>query len=502
MTIPFTNIPSNLRTPLFFAEFDNSQANTASTTQRTLIIGQALPESSLPANVPLLVSSTATVAGLAGAGSMLHGQMAAYLANDTAGEVYLLPLSDTDAMVAATGKITVTTPASATGVISLYIGGIRVQTTVVATDDANAVATALAAAIEGKPELPVTVVHTESVAAEDGIIVLTAKNKGAHGNNIDLRLNYLGSAGGEVTPDSLVLTITPMAGGAGTPELAGGLANLQDRTFDFIINPYTDTTSLDAIKAFLSDSTGRWSYSQQLYGHSFAAQSGTYGQLTAAGELRNDQHASLLGMHNSPTPAYIWSAAYVGAIAQSLRNDPGRPLQTLTVSGVLAPPLSSRFTLTERNNLLHSGISTMTVADDGTVQVENIITTYQTNKYGAEDDSYLQIETLFLLMFVTRYLRTQVTSKFARMKLAADGTRFATGSAIITPNVIRAELIAQYQTLEFNGYVQDAKGFARGLIVEKNASNPNRVDVLWTGVLINQLRIFAVLNQFRLQAAV
>lgn len=53
------------------------------------------------------------------------------------------------------------------------------------------------------------------------------------------------------------------------------------------------------------------------------------------------------------------------------------------------------------------------------------------------------------------------------MKLAADGTRFAPGSAIITPNVIRAELIAQYQTLEFNGYVQDAKGFARGLIVEK-----------------------------------
>ncbi|AKP34887.1 phage tail sheath subtilisin-like domain-containing protein [Yersinia aleksiciae] len=501
MTIPFTNIPSNLRTPLFFAEFDNSQANTASTTQRTLIIGQTLPESTLPATIPVLLSSAATAANLAGAGSMLHGQMAAYLANDTAGEVYLLPLSDADSMVAAIGKITVSSPASATGVISLYIGGIRVQTTVVATDDVNTIATALAAAIEAKTELPISVVHTGDSVSEGAVVVLAAKNKGAHGNNIDMRLNYLGSAGGETTPESLVLTITPMAGGAGAPDLAAGLANLQDRTFDFIINPYTDTASLDAIKAFLSDSTGRWSYSQQLYGHSFAAQSGTYGQLTVAGELRNDQHASLLGIHNSPTPAYIWSAAYVGAIAQSLRNDPGRPLQTLAISGVLAPPLSSRFTLTERNNLLHSGISTVTVADDGGVQVENIITTYQTNKYGAEDDSYLQIETLFLLMFVTRYLRTQVTSKFARMKLAADGTRFAPGSAIITPNVIRAELIAQYQTLEFNGYVQDAKGFARGLIVEKSASNPNRIDVLWTGVLINQLRIFAVLNQFRLQAA-
>lgn len=495
MTIPFTNIPSNLRTPLFFAEFDNSQANTATTTQRTLIMGQMLTDGTLPANIPVLVSSVATVAGQCGAGSMLHGQMAAYLANDTAGEIYILPLSDATAMVAATGKITVTTQASATGVISLYIAGIRVQVAVVATDEVAAVATALTAAINTTASLPVT------AAAVDAVITLTAKNKGAHGNTLDLRLNYLGSAGGETTPDSLVLTFTPMAGGAGAPELDDALANLQDRTFDFIINPYTDTASLNKIKEFLSDSTGRWSYAEQLYGHSFAAQSGTYGQLTAAGELRNDQHASLLGVNGSPTPSYIWSAAYVGAIAQSLRNDPGRPLQTLAISGVLAPPLSSRFTLTERNNLLHSGISTVTVTDDGTVQVENIITTYQKNKYGAEDDSYLQIETLFLLMFVTRYLRTQVTSKFARMKLAADGTRFAPGSAIITPNIIRAELIAQYQTLEFNGYVQDAKGFAKGLIVEKSASNPNRVDVLWTGVLINQLRIFAVLNQFRLQAS-
>ncbi|ATW22308.1 hypothetical protein BJP44_04095 [Candidatus Williamhamiltonella defendens] len=50
------------------------------------------------------------------------------------------------------------------------------------------------------------------------------------------------------------------------------------------------------------------------------------------------------------------------------------------------------------------------------------------------------------------------------------------------------------------GYVvQDSKGFAAGLMVEQNEKNPSRVDVLWDGVLINQLRIFAVLAQFRLQ---
>ncbi len=496
MTIAFQNIPSNLRTPLFYAEFNNSQANTATATQRTLIIGQKLNASTAAVNVPVLYSSEQTVAGVFGDGSVLHLMMKAYLANDTAAEIYLLPLADASgSMTAATGTITFTAPPSATGVISIYIGGVRVQLTVTSSGTVTTIAAALAAAINAKSGMPVT------AAAVAGAVTLTGKNLGAAGNGISIVQNYLWTSNGDVTPAGLAMTIVAMANGAGAPVLDVALANLGDRTYDFIVNPYTDTTSLDALKSLLSDSTGRWSYSQMTYGHSFSALAGTYGTLTAAGEARNNQHESILGVYGSPTPAFVWAAAYTGAIAGSLRNDPGRPVQTLNISGVLAPPKELQLTQTERNNLLYSGISTYTVADDGTVSAENIITTYQYNAYGAEDDSYLEIETLFLLMYVTRYLKTQITSKFPRMKLAANGTRFAQGAAVITPNIIRAELIAQYTTLENNGYVQDTAGFTAGLVVEKNASNPNRVDVLWDGVLINQLRIFAVLNQFRLQAS-
>lgn len=38
--IPFSNVPTDVRVPLFYAEVDNSQANTATAIQRTLIIGQ------------------------------------------------------------------------------------------------------------------------------------------------------------------------------------------------------------------------------------------------------------------------------------------------------------------------------------------------------------------------------------------------------------------------------------------------------------------------------
>ncbi|MBQ0956929.1 phage tail sheath subtilisin-like domain-containing protein [Serratia symbiotica] len=495
MTVPFNRLPPNQRAPFFYAEFDNSMANSATTVQRTLLIGQMLATATATPGIPQKVSSDSLVAGICGNGSMLHNMMTVYLTNDPAADIWILPLSDgASGIVPASGKLQVLTAATATGVLSIYIAGMRVQLTVVSTDDKGAVATAIAAAINGQSTLPV-IADVDSKSSDT--VNLTAKNKGWHGNSIDIRLNYQGAAGGEDTPQGMTFKITPMAGGIGSPDLKAALGNLQDRTFDFIVNPYTDTTSLNVMKEFLSDSSGRWSYAQQLYGHSFGALTGTYGSLSTVGEARNNQHETLLGINGSPTPAYLWAAALTGAIALSLRNDPGRPTQTLTISGVLAPPLEDRFTLTERNNLLYSGISTYTVADDGSVQVEKTITTYQKNKYGDADDSYLNIETIFLLMFVTRFLRAQITSKFGRMKLANDGTRFAPGAPIVTPNVIRAELIAQYRTLEYNGYVQDAAAFAKTLLVERNSSNTKRIDVLWTGTLIDQLEIFALLNQWR-----
>ena len=492
MTVPFSNIPSNLRVPLFYAEVDNSQANSGAQTQRTLIIGQVTATGNGVVNVPVLGQGVSDAQAKGGLGSMLALMTAAYKASDSFGEVWFLPLADAAGSVAASGSLLVAGTPSGTGVISLYIAGQLLSFVVSTAEPAADIATGLAALVNSSGNLPVTAAATAST------VTFTAKNKGAAGNDIDLRLNYLGTAGGEVTPAGLTLTITAMAAGATNPVLDAALASLGDEAFDFIVSPYTDTASLNALKNLLNDKTGRWSYASQIYGHIFAAQRGTLSTLATAGNARNNQHESIMGFYDSPSPAWIWAADLAGTAAVALRADPGRPMQTLTLSTVLAPPASSRFELGERNTLLWDGISTFTVASDGTVAIDNLITTYQKNSFGAADDSYLQIETLFLLMYVLRAQRSLVTSKYARVKLAADGTRFAPGSAIVTPKIIKADLIAQYGSLEYDGFVQDAKTFAKELIVEQNRTNPNRVDVLWPGTLINQLRIFALLAQFRL----
>ncbi len=493
--IPFHQIPANIRVPLFYAEVDNSQANTAQTTQRALILAQITGEGSAPPGVPAISQGSGDAINAGGQGSMLALMLAAYRTADAFGEVWYLPLTDATGATAATGELAITAPPTAAGTFYLYIAGVRIAQPVQPTQAATDIASALVATIRGHAlACPVT------ASASGGNVTFTARNAGPCGNDIDLRVNYLGTPGGEVTPQGMTYTITPMTGGAVAPDLATALDGVGDMAFDFIVCPYTDPTSLDAVQTFLDDTNGRWSWQQMLYGHAFTAARGTLGELVAIGTARNDQHTSMMGFNDSPTPAWIWAASLAGASAVSLRADPATPLQTLPLPGVLAPPVQSRFALSDRNALLYDGIATFTVGDDGTVAIENLITTYQENAYGQPDDSYLEVETLFTLAALLRHLASVVTSKYGRVKLADDGTHFASGSNVVTPNIFRADLIAAYQQDEASGLVQDSDVFAQALVVERNATNPNRVDVLWPGVLIDQLRIFALLAQFRLTA--
>ncbi len=492
-TIPFRVIPANLRLPGAYAELDASQANSAQANQRALIIGQITASGIATPNVPVISGGTGDANTQGGASSMLALMTAAYRLNDSFGEVWYLPLADASGATAATGSIAFTAPPTANGTISLYIAGQVVTIPVTAAQTATAIAAAVAAAINLLPAMPVT------AAAATGTVTLTADNKGLCGNDIDIRFNYYGTAGGEATPAGLTYTVTPMTGGATNPTLTTALGNLGNMTFDFIATPYVDTTTLDALKQFLNDTTGRWSWLQQLYGGVFAANRGTFASQTTLGLTRNNQHESIMGFYDSPTPAWIWAAAITGASSVSLRADPGVPLQYLTIQGVLAPPVQSQFLPNQRETLLFDGISTFLVQQDGTVQIERLITTYQQSAAGVADSSYLNVETMYQLMLEIRTLNSMLLSKFARCKLADNGSRPPPNSGLVTPNTIRSEIIALYLEREDDGFVQKSDAFIQSLVVQKNPVNVDRVDILWPGTPVNQMRTFGTLVQFRLQ---
>jgi phage tail sheath gpL-like len=200
-----------------------------------------------------------------------------------------------------------------------------------------------------------------------------------------------------------------------------------------------------------------------------------------------------MAFQGSPDPCYIWTAEITAACAASLRVDPGLPLQYIATT-LQAPPIPQRFMIGERNTLLYDGMSTFRVAADNTVMIERMTTTYQKNAAGAVDNSYLDVETLYSLMFVARDLSNYLLTRYARKKLVGDTTPIMFGSNTISAPMIKASTIMEYRALETAGYAQDSVGFAKEVQVE-NAGN-GLVKILAPVRLVNQLRQVAILLQF------
>ena len=493
MTVPFSQVPAALRTPLFYIEIDNSDAGSpAAGANPTLIVGGRLAAGTQAELILTPVSSASQASSLFGEGSLVADQVASFRANNPFGELYCIALDDDGGTTAAAKTITVTGAATADGTVYLYVHGVRIAIAVTNLDAFGVVATAIDAALTATSDL----LYTNGVAA--GVVTLTAKNGGETGSEIDVRTNYAGVAAGEVDVPGISIAIAETVPGAVNPDIGQISSILGPKKFDYIQHPYADTANLNDVQALLNDTTGRWAWNNKIYGHAFTALRGTQGTLTTAGNARNDQHHTLLGLDLTPSNPWAVSAALVGKLATSIDIDPARQLQGLELVGVLPPEDAAEFTQLERNVLLFDGIATLAVGV-GVYQIERVITTYQLDTFGTADDSYLDSTTLFTAMAVQRRLESTITGKFGRHKLANDGTPFGAGQAIVTPSIIRGELIAVYGAMVKLGWVENAVAFAANLIVERNADDPNRVDVLFPPDFINQLRVLAVLNQFRLQ---
>jgi len=199
-----------------------------------------------------------------------------------------------------------------------------------------------------------------------------------------------------------------------------------------------------------------------------------------------------------PSSPWQFASALAAQIAASGEIDPARPFQTLPMVGIFAPKESELFTLQERDLLLHDGVSTFMVDSGSNVLIEGVITTFQENAFGSPDTSYLYLNTPLTLSLLRYQSRARISSKYGRHKLANDGTRFGAGQAIVTPNVIKAEFIALFREWEEKGLVEGFDQFKADLIVERNVSNPNRVDVLLPPDLVNQLIVVGTKIQFLL----
>lgn len=495
MPISFNSVPSNLRIPFVAAEFDASKAQQGPSllSYKALIIGQKLAAGAWAADTLQKVSNVDQVIAGAGRGSMLHRQYLAWSASNKSTETWIGVLADNAGGVAAIGSILVGGPATATGTIALYLGGERITVGVNSGDASTAIATAIGAAINANLDIPVTA----SVASST--VTITFRHKGLAGNEYDVRHSF---RDGEALPAGVTLTITAVGTGTpGTlnPVLTNLVAAMTDMWFQIWTHPYTDATSLTAIETELAT---RWGPMRQQGGLAITSKSGSFSTLTSLGGGRNSAFSEIVAQAGPAplTPPMEFAAEAAALVAYYGAIDPARPFQTLAMSRAIAPAENDLFDATERNLFLFDGISPTKRVTGGGVQLERMITTYQTSPSGADDTAYLDATTVLTLIYLRYDFRTRMQTKYPRHKLAGDDVlgRIGSGQAVMTPKLGKAEAVTWFEDMMELGLVEGLEQFKRDLVCERNVSDPNRLDFLLPPDLINQLIVTAVKIQFLL----
>lgn len=493
MPISFNSISPTLRVPFVAVEFDSSKAQQgpALLAYKAIILGQKLATGTWVADTIVRCTSVEQAIIGGGRGSMIHREALAWFASNKNTELWFGVLADNGAGVAATGTIVVGGTATAAGTIPFYFGGERIEVGVNLGDASTVVAAAINTKINASLDLPIT--STVAASTVTGLF----RHKGLTGNTYDIRHSF---RDGEALPAGITLTITAMGGviaGTTAPVLTTLVAAMADMWFQIWTHPYSDTTSLAAIETELATRNGPM---RQQQGLAITSLSGAFATHTALGGTRNSPHSMIVSQTGiTPlTPPMEFAAEVAAVIAIAGAADPARPFQTLALTRALAAPETDQWSLDERNLFLYDGISTTKRVTGGTVQLERMITTYQTSPSGADDTAYLDATTMLTLLYLRYSFRTRMQLRYPRHKLANDGTRFGSGQAVITPKLGKAEAVAWFREMEELALVEGFDQFKRDLVVERNASDPNRLDFLLPPDLINGLIVMGAQVQFRL----
>ncbi len=493
--ILFNNIPgSGPVAPIF--TFEVNSGGQYEQIDRFIIIGHKTSAGSMAFDQPIVVSSQNQVDAYAGPGSQLREMYRIAVQNAPATPFWIMAIDDS-ALTAASWTLTVgALPGVGVGVFEVC--GEQIQIPVGAADTPTTIAAAIAAAINAYwnpltgAMLPVT------AAAASAVVTLTARNKGAIFNETDFYVSPL--IQGNLFAAAGVWTLAVATAGAGTPAgVAAALAVLGDDPADFVVCPWSDTTSLGSYTAWGSDINGRWAWNRQSYGHVWCASRGTFSALTTLGLTMNDRHTTILGClapgaNGTPHPSYLWIAAFAARVSPWLMDcttgNVSRNQTGLVVQGLRPPRDRSVWpNYTGRNTLNSSGISTWQAGADGSVQVAKIITTYQTGSSGQPDTVFRDIQAMYQVSGGLEFMRAGLATAFGQKAIAPSNP--GNLGAIATPADIKAGFIQLYSQLCSQGVFADSATFASLLNVVQNASNPDRVDVFCPLERVNPLDILA-----------
>ena len=489
MAIAFNEIPLTVRTPGFFVEIDGSKAVSGVQAQPhdSLLIGQKTTAGSATAGTPYLVESADEAIALFGATSQLAQMVKAYKAEDSLTPCWAIALSDNGSGVPATGSIVVTGTATEAGSTPVYIGGRRVDISVASGLTAANWEIAALAALALETDLPVTYAGNAAAGVD-----FTAVNDGTAGNDIYLGVCLLP---GERIPAGLSFTVNAMASGATDSDYATAVTGMGEEQYHTVA---VGTNSTTEIAKVVTEMESRWNAMRAIEGRLVAANYDTAGNLTTWGNTFNSKALCGVGAEKSALLPLPWelAAATAAIVAREAQIDPSRSYGGLVYSSFRAPARGTRFTRAQRDTLISDGVSTVIGLPDGRLSIERLVSTYQTNSLAIPDTAFQDFFHVGLIMALRYTLRARIGQKFARFKLASNGSEIS-GQPVATPNIIKGEILMLFKDWQELGWVENFAQFKAELKVERDLSDPNRINAIVPPDLINAFLVGAFSLQFR-----
>lgn len=471
MTIEFDTIPGSIRKPGVYMEFNTRMAaNTLPGNEQTvLIIAPMLKTGSTAPLNAVNVFSDDEAAMLFGEGSLAHLMAKAAIKANAYLQFQVIGLEEDDAGIAATGTVTLTGPATGTGTVSLWVGDTRISVAASTGDTADTLYQALAAAVNTEPALPVTASVTLTGEAPNTVTTLTvtARQKGAFGNDIKLRATS--------TAPGVTVTVVAMSKGENNPDIQPALDAVFAAGHNIIALPWTDQTTLQTLGEHLKN-TGNAMEQRGAVG--VAGWSGSLATGTTLAGHSNDGRTTIGWHPGSVCLPGVIAAAYASVIASE--EDPARPLNTLALAGLDITAQADRAGRTEQENALHNGLTPFEIGAGDVVQIVRAVTTYTRNAAGVDDPSMLDLTTIRTLDYTRKACRQRIALRFPREKLR-DRTRAK----------VRSELLDVLLKLDDMDILENVEANKDKLRVERNGQDANRLDAVIPADVVNGLHVFA-----------
>ncbi|WP_140918453.1 phage tail sheath subtilisin-like domain-containing protein [Limnobaculum xujianqingii] len=464
--ITLEQIPASTRKPSKHIEFNLKLAVTTLPTNRqtVLIIGQMLSPIAGTMVAPLTtqyVFSDDEAASYFGRGSLAHLMAKEAMTANPYINLSVIGVEDAEGSQVAKGSLKLTGTATNAGVISLYIATTRIDITSRNGDDAATLMASLVTALNKNPDLPVTA----AITAET--VTITAKNKGAFGNDIILRATS--------TVAGITSELTPMAGGLLEVDIRDALAAIFAARFNILVCPFSSEDALTALRDHLDKVSHPM---EQRPAIGVAGWRKSFATGTTLTKKINSGRV-MVGWHNDSALMPCIIAAGFAAVTAS-EEDPARPLNGLPILGLDVTSLESQPGRTEQEATLYNGLTPLEVGPGDKVQIVRAISTYTVNDSGTDDISLLDITTIRTLDYTRKAIVERWSLRFPREKLSER-----------TPPKVRSETLDVLFLLERLEILENVEANKAKLLSERDLQNPGTLNVKIPADVVNGLHVIA-----------